>query len=164
MHQRVFIAIGSNQGHRVENCRAAIWLIDRGKKTFVVKKSHFYETEPWGNIDQPTFINSVIEVRTELSARELLGFLKSLERKMGRSPSVVLGPRIIDLDIIFYGNAAIREKGLEIPHPGAHERAFVLLPLNEIAPEFIHPALNRKISELAASLKDKGGIKKLDRI
>ncbi len=161
MLQKAFISIGSNQGGRIDNCRTAVWLIGSGKKTFVVKKSSFYETEPWGNPDQPSFINAVIEVRTGLGPRELLGFLKSIERKMGRTPSVPLGPRVIDLDIIFYGQAAINERGLKVPHPQAVERAFVLLPLNEIAPGFVHPSLKKKVFELAASLKDTGGIKRL---
>ncbi len=163
MGGRVFIAIGSNLGDRIENCSRAVELIaaDR-EKAALVKASSFYESEPWGAVTQGAFINSVIEVRTALSPGELLEFLKSIELKMGRTPSLIQwGPRLIDLDIIFYGDRIIEEEGLKVPHPYAHLRGFVLMPLNEIAPDFLHPLLKKRVSELLDALPDKKGVKLL---
>ncbi len=165
MDQRVFIAIGSNLGDRIENCCRAIELITADKeKVSLIRSSSFYETEPWGMVTQGAFINSVIEVRTALSPGSLLEFLKSIEIEMGRAPSppsVRWGPRLIDLDIIFYGDKILEEEGLVIPHPYAHLRAFVLVPLGEIAPGFVHPLLRKKVSELIESLPDKKGVRRL---
>jgi len=161
--QRVFIAIGSNLGDRVENCRRAADLVtsDKGKVT-LIRSSSFYETEPWGVAGQGAFINSVIEIRTGLPPEALLGFLKSIEQKMGRTTQPVRwGPRLIDLDIIFYGDKVVEEEGLVVPHPYAHLRAFVLVPLAEIAPDFVHPLLGKKVSELVEALPDKKGVKRL---
>lgn len=159
--QRVFISVGSNLGDRIANCRKAIELVGGRKDTTVVKKSSFYETEPWGKADQGPFINSVIEVITSLGPDDLLEALKSIEALMGRKPAERWGPRLIDLDIIFYGDRVIEKEGLTIPHPLAHLRSFVLIPLRELAPDFIHPALNTKISDLADAIPQ-SGVKKLD--
>lgn len=175
---RAFISIGSNLGDRKENIREALEGILTKTKTKTktdpavetIKKSSLYETRPWGRADQPLFINAVVEVETSLSPRELLGFLKRLETEMGRPPSPPSppstgkdrwGPRVIDLDIVFYGDMVIREEGLTIPHPHAHERDFVMVPLEEIAPGFVHPVLNKKISELSRPFKEAGGCKRL---
>jgi 2-amino-4-hydroxy-6-hydroxymethyldihydropteridine diphosphokinase len=163
IEQRVFIAIGSNLGDRVENCRRAVDLVtsDKGSVT-LIRSSSFYETEPWGVAGQGPFINSVIEVRTGLSPVALLGFLKSVELEMGRTTQPVRwGPRLIDLDIIFYGDKVVKDEGLVVPHPYAHERAFVLVPLSEIAPDFVHPLLGKKVSELVEALPEKKGVKRL---
>ncbi len=161
--QRVFIAIGSNLGDRLENCRRAIELITADKKKVaLVRRSSFYETEPWGVTGQRTFINLAIEVGTSLSPVALLEFLKSIEVGMGRPPlSIRWGPRLIDLDIIFYGDKILETEYLVIPHPYAHLRAFVLMPLGEIAPDFIHPLLGVKVSELIEAIPDNKGVKKL---
>ncbi|MBI5826993.1 MAG: 2-amino-4-hydroxy-6-hydroxymethyldihydropteridine diphosphokinase [Deltaproteobacteria bacterium] len=151
MHvQKVFIAIGSNLGHRAANCARAIELIGRLKDTEVVGKSSLYETEPWGVTGQPGFINAAVEVRTSLEPEELLRALKSIEAGMGRKETGRWGPRTIDLDIIFYGDMVVEKEGLTIPHPRLQERAFVLVPLNEIAPDFMHPVLKKTVSELTA--------------
>lgn len=160
--EKVFIALGSNLGDRAVNCRKAVNLLSSTGEVKVVKESRLYETEPWGVLEQDTFINAVIEVATDLSPRELLGLLKSVELRMGRKETVRWGPRIIDLDILFYGDHIINEAGLKVPHPGVHERAFVLVPLSEIAPGFIHPVSKRSVAELAAGV-DASGVKKMDR-
>lgn len=154
--QKVYIAIGSNLGHRAENCKRAVELIGRLKETEVVGRSSLYETEPWGVAGQPGFINAVVEVRTTIEPEDLLRALKSIEAGMGRKKGVRWGPRVIDLDIIFYGDMVVEKDGLAIPHPGLHERAFVLVPLNEIAPDFIHPVLKKTVSELMARIGSDG--------
>lgn len=143
----VYIGIGSNLGNREENCLKAIRLMEeQGIK--VVKRSSLYETEPWGVKDQPMFINMVIEAETELTPQELLKALKSIESSMGRTETKRWGPRLIDLDILFYNDMIINTPELRIPHPYIHERPFVLRPLGEIAPELEHPVLKKKIKEL----------------
>ena len=149
----VFLGLGSNQGNRAENLRTAAKLISQliGK---TAKASHVYETEPWGNPDQDTFLNQVIMVNTTLDPRELLEAATKVEREMGRVKKEKWGPRIIDVDILFYGKRIIRDKGLEIPHPDLHKRAFVLVPLMEIAPELEHPVLKQPIDELYMACED----------
>lgn len=152
MAQRVFISIGSNLGQRTDNCRSSIRRLLQNRDITLRKKSSFYETAPWGVTGQGPFINAVVEVRTYLPPRALLDYLKSVEREMGRAPAMRWRPRVIDLDIIFYGDKVIQEKGLTVPHPHLHERPFVLVPLYEIAPDFIHPVLKKSISGLLAAL------------
>ncbi|MBI5903708.1 MAG: 2-amino-4-hydroxy-6-hydroxymethyldihydropteridine diphosphokinase [Deltaproteobacteria bacterium] len=156
MTRKVYIAIGSNLGHRAANCARAVELIGRLKDTEVVGKSSLYETEPWGISDQGRFINAAVEVRTSLEPEELFRALKSIEAGMGRKDAGRWGPRIIDLDIIFYGDMVVEKEGLTIPHPRLQERAFVLVPLNEIAPDLIHPVLKKTVSELMARIGTDG--------
>ncbi|MBI2541443.1 2-amino-4-hydroxy-6-hydroxymethyldihydropteridine diphosphokinase [Candidatus Woesearchaeota archaeon] len=148
----VFVGIGSNIGHKEENIRKAVDLIK--EKCKILKKSSLYETEPVGYREQDWFLNCAIEIETKLEPLELLEFLQSIEKKMGRIKKIKNGPRIIDMDILFYDNLFINEKNLIIPHPRLHERLFVLEPLKEIAPYFVHPVLNRKIKELYKELTD----------
>lgn len=152
----VYLGLGSNQGNRAENLNTAIALITRtiGK---VAKKSHVYETEPWGNKDQEPFLNQVIMVNTTLDPRDLLEATNKVEREMGRQrkkEKEKWGPRIIDVDILFYGKRVIRDKGLEIPHPELHNRAFTLVPLLEIAPDLEHPVLKQPIDQLYMDCTD----------
>ena len=149
---RVFIAIGSNLGDRVSYCREALDEIAAFSR--ITKVSSLYETDPVGKEDQPEFINCAVEINTELSAEELLKELNLVEEKLGRVRHEKWGPRTIDLDIIFYSDKIINEENLEIPHPRAHLRRFVLEPLCEIAPEFIHPKLNLSVSELLDRVED----------
>lgn len=144
--ERVFIAIGSNLGRREENLGTAIALLS--KKCGIVKKSLVRKTEPIGFREQPLFLNQTIEVKTELEPKELLLFLKGIEKEMGRAGTIRNGPRIIDLDIIFYGGRIVKEENLEIPHPRMHERKFVLEPLADIAPEFVHPVKKKSIEKM----------------
>jgi len=146
----VFISVGSNLGDRKGNCLEALRLLEAGG-LLIVRRSAFYETEPWGGVAQGPFVNIVVETNTSLGPAELLGLLKSIEKRMGRSPTVRWGPRIVDLDILLYGDIVMDTQDLTIPHPRLHERAFVLVPLMEIAPGLIHPVLGKSISELAAA-------------
>lgn len=149
---RVFIGMGSNLGDRISYCREA--LDEMAGFSRITKVSSLYETDPVGKEDQPEFINCVVEINTELSAEELLKQLNLVEAKLGRVRHEKWGPRNIDLDIIFYSDKIINEENLEIPHPRAHLRRFVLQPLCEIAPEYIHPKLNLSVLELLNRLED----------
>ncbi len=142
-----FIGIGSNLGNREENCNKAIeLLIDRGIK--VSSRSSIIETEPWGVKVQPKFINMAVELETSVEPKELLKLLKKIESEMGRHTTVRWGPRIIDLDMLFYDDLIIRTPELEVPHPCIKDRDFVLRPLAEIAPDLVHPVLKKSIKEL----------------
>jgi 2-amino-4-hydroxy-6-hydroxymethyldihydropteridine diphosphokinase len=155
MPHRVFIGIGSNLGDRRANCREARGRIQELPNSRVVKESSIYESEPHGNA-KTWFGNSVIEVETELSASEMLKRLKAIEETMGRKrvKGKRWGSRIIDLDILLYDNEIIDKRNLKVPHPRMTQRRFVLIPLSELAPQFIHPALNVSVSELLATAKD----------
>jgi 2-amino-4-hydroxy-6-hydroxymethyldihydropteridine diphosphokinase len=151
----VHIGIGSNIGDRKANCRNAIERL-KGRGINIKKISSMYETEPWGIKDQPKFINMAIEAETGLPPERLLESLKLIEKEMGRTEPCPTkskwGPRIIDLDILFYGDKVINMERLEIPHPLLHEREFVLVPLSEIAPEKLHPTLKKTVRELREEL------------
>lgn len=156
MPHRVYIGIGSNLGERRENCREARRRISALPKTRVVKESSLYESEPHG--DATTwFANSVIEIETDLNATELLKRLQVIEEEMGRKrvKGKRWGARIIDLDILLFDAEIINKKTLRVPHPRLPERRFVLLPLSELAPQLIHPALNATISQLLAKTPDR---------
>jgi len=143
----VCIGIGSNLGNREENCEKAIKLLE-ANDIKVTKRSSMTETEPWGVKDQPKFINMAVEIETDLDPDEILSHLKKIESEIGRIPAERWGPRKIDLDILFYDDLILNKPGLEIPHPLIAEREFVLKPLSEIAPEKIHPVLQKKIKDL----------------
>lgn len=147
----VYIGIGSNLGNREKNCAHAIELLKK-KGVIVNKSSSLYKTEPWGIKDQPEFINMAIEIETDLKPYELLAVLKKVEAEIGRKKSYKWGPRPIDLDILLFSNIIIDEDNLKIPHPLMHEREFVLRPLQEIAPDLIHPLFRMKVSELLRQL------------
>lgn len=148
----VYIGVGSNLGDRVDNCNKATELLAGIGEVKVV--SPLYDTAPRGLLDQPRFLNGAVEVTTTLSPEDFLLELKSIERRMGRvlGSEKRYGPRIIDLDILFFGRLVIDKEGLHIPHPLMHERAFVLRPLSDIAPSVIHPVLKRSVGELLAAL------------
>lgn len=149
---RVYIGIGSNLGDKEGNCRAAIErLLVKG--VAVNKVSSPYQTKPWGVEEQPDFVNMAVEAETGIHPPELLAILKEIEKEMGRQDGLRWGPRLIDLDLLFYGDVVISGEGLTIPHPLLHKRDFVLLPLAEIAADFVHPVFKTTIGELAESLK-----------
>ncbi len=146
-----YIGIGSNLGRRRENCRKAVALLSENGIT-VCRVSSMIETEPWGLREQPKFINMAVETETDTGPHELLKLLKEIEAAIGRRPSVRMGPRIIDLDILMYDGLRVKTPDLEIPHPGMKDRDFVLRPLAEIAPEIIHPVYKKTIRRLLDDL------------
>jgi len=145
-----YLSLGSNVGDRTANLRAAIDRLAEAGQVQAV--SAFYETEPVDVLDQPWFLNCVVAVETEMPPRGLLNLALAIERAMGRHRTREKGPRIIDIDIVLFGDRVIDEPGLKIPHPAMHERRFVLEPLAEIAPEAYHPALKKTAHELLAQL------------
>lgn len=147
----VYIGIGSNLGDREENCLRAVKLLSEDG-LIIRKQSSLYETEPWGLKDQPGFINMAIEAETGLEPLKLLELLKNIEKQMGRNESVRWGPRVIDLDILFYNALVMDTPEFRIPHPLMHERDFVLRPLAEIAPEKEHPVLKKTVREMLSGL------------
>jgi 2-amino-4-hydroxy-6-hydroxymethyldihydropteridine diphosphokinase len=157
-----YIGVGSNQGDRHEHCAEALAGIAASGHTRIIDQSSWYLTEPWGYHDQDEFINLVLKVETGLAPLELLRFLKELEEKLGRQKTVPFGPRTIDLDILFYGDRVIQSPELTIPHTRVCERGFVLVPLEEIAPQLMHPVHNRTISRLLAERKDTGRVVKVN--
>jgi 2-amino-4-hydroxy-6-hydroxymethyldihydropteridine diphosphokinase len=146
MDHAVYLALGSNLGNRLANLKNAISNLT--PQMDVKKKSPVYETPPWGVADQPPFLNQVVMAQTYLSPEDLLSHLKRLETVLGREPTFENGPRVIDIDILFYDDEIIDSPPLVVPHPRMHQRGFVLVPLNDIAPDLIHPVLGTPISEL----------------
>ena len=147
-----YISIGSNLGDREENCKQALRLL-QANGILIKKQSRMYETEPWGIKDQPKFINMAVEVETDKKPEELLRVLEEIEKEIGRTETVKWGPRVIDLDILFYDDLILKTPDLEIPHPLLHERGFVLKPLSEIAPDKKHPVTGKTVKEMIENLK-----------
>ena len=155
----VYLGVGSNLGDKQENIRKALELLQEQCEVRAV--SSLYNTEPVGFADQDWFLNGVGKIETELAPADLRSFLRSIEERLGKKSIRKNGPRTIDLDILFYGTRTINEVGLTIPHPRLHERLFVLAPLEEICPDFVHPLLNRSVRELKSGLKDEHQVEKL---
>jgi 2-amino-4-hydroxy-6-hydroxymethyldihydropteridine diphosphokinase len=156
----VFLLLGSNLGDRYLFMAEAIKRVKVGVGP-VVKISSVYETQSWGKTDAPDYLNQVIMVQTDLTARIVLKKILSIEIELGRKREEKWGSRTIDIDILFYGEDIINEEGLLVPHPELHNRRFTLEPLAEIAPEFVHPALNKNILSIKTELKDSLIVKKL---
>ena len=150
MKKTVYLSLGSNLGDREANLREAIQRI--GELGDVKAVSSFYETEPVEFTAQPWFLNLALEFQTELMPKQLLAAVMKIERAMGRRRVQPKGPRLIDIDILLFGNAVINDAKLVIPHPAMHERKFVLEPLTEIAPETKHPVLKKTVRELQDEL------------
>ncbi|MCX8033876.1 MAG: 2-amino-4-hydroxy-6-hydroxymethyldihydropteridine diphosphokinase [Thermodesulfovibrio sp.] len=148
---RVYLLLGSNLGDRAKNIEIAISELKNCGLT-ISRRSSFYNTSPWGYKEQPEFLNIAIECFTSLSPFALLEEIKKIEKKMGRKDTIRYGPRIIDIDIIFYNNLILKTDKLIIPHPLMHKRDFVLKPLCEIAPDFVHPDLKLSVKELLDNL------------
>lgn len=153
-HSLVFLGLGSNLGDRDAHLRAALQGLAAAFQ--VERLSSVYETAPQLVLEQPSYHNLVCAGRTALSPEALLHFLKALEQRLGRTPTYRYGPREIDLDILLYGDQIIKTPELTVPHAGMAERAFVLIPLAEIAPDLRHPVLHRTIRDLAAAVADQG--------
>lgn len=156
---KIYLGLGSNVGEREEFLRAAINTLSAKITNTTI--SSFYATAPWGKTDQAEFLNLCIFGETNLKPEELLKFIKQLEVSLGRAHSEKWGPREIDIDILFYDDLVVNTSQLEIPHPFLAERAFVLIPLAEIAPNLKHPVFKKTISELAKAV-DSNGIKRLE--
>lgn len=149
----IYLSLGSNVGDRAAHlARALDALAEAGVRP--LRQSSIYLTEPFGGIDQRPFLNCALAAETALMPLELLRRLQQIEWALGRRRRVAMGPRPIDIDILFYGTSIIRTPELVIPHPRLAERRFVLIPLNEIAPELRHPVLQRSIAELLAATAD----------
>ena len=156
----VFLLLGSNLGDREGYLQKAIELIEI-ELGAVTQKSSIYETEAWGKTDEPNYLNQVARINTTLSARQALEKVLQIEAKMGRIREEKWGSRIIDIDILFYGQDIINEPGLIVPHPELHNRKFTLEPLNEMASDLQHPVLKKSIFQLKSELKDNLIVKKL---
>ena len=152
-----YLGLGTNMGDRKENLRNALDAI--AEKMTVCERSSLYETAAWGYTDQPDFLNQVIKVETSLTPLRLLNFLKKTEVELGRVANFRYGPRQIDVDILFYDDIVKNTGRLQIPHPRLAERAFVLVPLNEIAPGLRHPVLKKTVAELLAEPPDTTGVR-----
>jgi len=155
----VYLALGSNLGNRSLNLKEAISLLSPQME--LKARSDVYETPPWGFEDQEKFLNQVVRVETYLKPEPLLKHLKRLEVALGRQPSFKNGPRLIDIDILFYDDLVFESPVVTIPHPHLHERGFVLVPMMDIASEYVHPVRRKSIRELAL-FANVDGIRKFD--
>lgn len=147
----IYLSLGSNLGDREKNLDTALSEL-KNEGIVILKKSSIYETAPWGYEKQPEFLNMAMEGLTLLEPYDLLKLIKEIENKIGRKKTIKYGPRVIDIDIIFYNNIILKSEVLTIPHPLMHKRDFVLKPLCEIASEFIHPELKISVKKLLDNL------------
>jgi 2-amino-4-hydroxy-6-hydroxymethyldihydropteridine diphosphokinase len=154
----IYLSLGSNIGDRAANLERAIAALPEAGVR-VLRRSSLYETEPVDFLAQPWFLNCVAEAETSLMPRQLLHALQAIERSFGSRKLVARGPRIIDLDIIFYGTSVIRTDEMEIPHPRMGKRRFVLVPLAELAPGLRHPVLGAAIEELIDASRDNSTVR-----
>ncbi|HET7498049.1 MAG TPA: 2-amino-4-hydroxy-6-hydroxymethyldihydropteridine diphosphokinase [Candidatus Eisenbacteria bacterium] len=163
MMRRVYVGIGSNLGDREFLVRKAVESLRQLPQTNVSGVSSLYDTEPVGETEQPPFLNAVAWIETELLPRELLWQMLLIEKRMGRVRSKRWGPRSIDLDLLFYDDELIDEPDLQVPHPEAHRRAFVLYPLLELDPNFRHPVTGETVRRMIQKLPPNPPVRKLGR-
>ena len=168
-----YLGLGSNLGDRINNLRMAHRLLRLPQLSFPLSRestpngvlthlrsSPVYETAPWGITEQPDFLNYVLEVQTSLSPQDLLRWVKRIEATMGRREGPRFGPRNIDVDILIYGDLTIEEPDLQVPHPRMHDRAFVLIPLADLAPRLPHHTIGKAIEDLAAAAPEPEGVRR----
>ncbi len=156
-----YLGLGSNMEKRQDNLDKALDLLSQRLR--VGQVSSIYDTEPIGNINQPRFLNLVCQVYTSLAPMGLLALAKGIESKLGRIPRTSNAPRPMDIDILFYGDQVIETPGLVIPHPRLAERAFVLIPLAEIAPDLVHPVSGKTVRELLQGISGTQGMFKWEK-
>jgi 2-amino-4-hydroxy-6-hydroxymethyldihydropteridine diphosphokinase len=156
---KTYLLLGSNMGNSRAALTTAIAHIQKKIGT-VTRESSLYQTAAWGNTHQPDFLNQVIIVETILSAKDILKTILGIEEKMGRVRTIKNAARVIDIDILFFNKAVIKEKDLTVPHPEIVNRRFVLIPMNELSPNLQHPVLHKTIHRLLTSCKDKLDVKK----
>jgi len=160
---RVYIGLGSNLGCREENLARALKRLSEisNGSVKVLRCSSIYESKPWGKTEQPDFLNQVVEVETTLEPKAFLVLLKKIERELGRTQAAERwGPRIIDLDIVFWNGFVLNEGDLVIPHPYMSDREFVLPPLAEISSKLKHPVTGRTVEEMLASISERGSVRR----
>jgi 2-amino-4-hydroxy-6-hydroxymethyldihydropteridine diphosphokinase len=163
--ETVFIGFGSNVGNRLDFCDRAVTLLSLLPHSEVVSVSPLYEAEPVFDGAQPGegwFLNGVVQLETDLTPKSLLTVLREIEQALGRNDENRGGPRTLDLDILFYGHRVINEPGLTVPHPRLHRRRFVLVPLADLAPEWVHPVFHRTVADLLATVTDASVVRCLD--
>lgn len=150
-----YLCLGSNIGDKVAYLQQAVKRLTATGLVTIVRSSAFYETEPWGQKDLEWFVNTVVELKTKLPPRELLNLCKTIEKQMGRedNPKDGYANRNIDIDILFYGDLIVNEKDLIIPHEHLHERAFALVPLLELIPDYEHPKYGKSLLQLHEELE-----------
>src|SRR5882762_2549669 len=156
----VYLSLGSNLGNREENLRSAMDELPHAGVA-IAKMSSFCETEPVDLLEQPWFLNCVVEAETQFDPFMLLRALREIEMKMGSKKLVAKGPRLIDMDILLYGEETMDTPELQVPHPRMHLRRFVLAPLAEIAPEVRHPTLKKAVRELLEETKDRSAVRRM---
>ena len=154
-----YLGLGSNLGDRLKNLQDASELLDTlDDGVRVLRSSNVYETEPWGLADQPRFLNCILEITCAVSPDRLLELAKRVEQTLGREWSPRYGPRLMDVDILLYGDAVVEQPDLQIPHPRMELRAFVLVPLAELANGAVHPVSGLTIEQMAKEVDGKGGV------
>jgi 2-amino-4-hydroxy-6-hydroxymethyldihydropteridine diphosphokinase len=149
---KAFIGLGSNLGDREANIRQALQFLEQLPETTIVRGSSLYDTEPVGVSDQPNFLNGVVQIETHLAPRQLLWNLMLIERRLGRVRTQKWGPRVIDLDLLLYGEEVVEEDDLQVPHPLMTKRSFVMVPLVEIEPLLVHPVTNQTMLSILQRL------------
>ena len=164
MRKTVYLSLGSNMGAKITNIKNAVEAIGAIEGIRVIKTSSLYATEPWGKKDQAGFINAAVEIVTSLTPGQLLERLQEIEIKMGRQPSEKWGPRIIDIDILLFGDEVLQSRKLTVPHPHMRNRLFVLIPLEEINSAIRFPDDGMDIKEVLTRVIDREGNQEITKI